>query len=299
MSQTIRIGTRGSKLALVQTGRVCSMLSERGIDAETIIIATEGDTTTGVPLHKIGGQGVFVRALDDAIKNGEIDAAVHSMKDIPAIRPNGVVGCAVLKRDSPADFLVYSGDRDSIRVVGTSSTRRSAQMQRAYPLREIKPLRGNVDTRIRKLREGQYDAIVLAEAGIERLGLDLAGERLPPGQFVPSPNQGAIAVVCRDDPSLIEMLSILDHSQTRFDVEIERAVMEEVGGGCFTPMGIFCKEGDLIAEVLSIDGTRLERIERHVATFDDARACGRLLRERAGELIREAYETLGIQDERR
>jgi len=292
---SLRIGTRGSALALAQTNKVVGMLADRGIEAEIITITTEGDTATNVPLHAIGGQGVFVRALDDAILRGEIDAAVHSMKDIPAARPAGLVCCAVLERDSPADFLAHECPLDAVRIIGSSSTRRCAQLLRDAPALEVKQLRGNVDTRLRKLREGQYDAIVLAEAGLQRLGLTLSGEPLPTDRFVPSPNQGTVAVVCRDDPAVVEAFAALDHAPTRLDVEIERAVMEEVGGGCFTPQGIYCRDGDLIAEVLALDGSRWERIERHVATVGEARECGQALRRQAGGLIREAYAALGIK----
>jgi len=271
------------------------MLADRDVEAEIVTITTEGDTATNVPLHAIGGQGVFVRALDDAILRREIDAAVHSMKDIPADRPAGLVCCAVLERDSPADFLVHEAPLDAVRVVGSSSTRRRAQLLRDDPTLVVKQLRGNVDTRIRKLREGQYDAIVLAEAGLQRLGLRLSGEPLPTDRFVPSPNQGTVAVVCRDDPAVTGAFAALDHAPSRLDVEIERAVMEEVGGGCFTPQGIYCRGGDLIAEVLALDGSRWERIERHVTTPDEARACGRALREKGGDLIREAYTALGVK----
>lgn len=292
---SLRIGTRGSALALAQTKKVAGLLADRGIETEIITITTEGDTATGVPLHAIGGQGVFVRALDEAIIRGEIDAAVHSMKDIPAARPAGTVCCAVLERDSPADFLAHEGPLDAVRIVGSSSTRRRAQLLREEPALEVKQLRGNVDTRIRKLREGQYDAIVLAEAGLQRLNLTLPGEPLPTDRFVPSPNQGAIAVVCRDDPAVAEVFAPLDHAPTRLDVEIERAVMEEVGGGCFTPQGIYCRNGNLTAEVLALDGSRWERIERHITTIDEARECGRELRRQAADLIREAYAALGIK----
>mgnify|MGYP005834078185 CR=1 FL=1 len=292
---SLRIGTRGSALALAQTNKVVGMLADRGIEAEVVTITTEGDVATTVPLHAIGGQGVFVRALDDAILRGEIDAAVHSMKDIPAARPAGTVCCAVLERDSPADFLAHEAPIETIRVIGSSSTRRRAQILRDDPTLEVKQLRGNVDTRIRKLREGQYDAIVLAEAGLERLGLRLPGEPLPTDRFVPSPNQGTIAVVCRDDPAVAGSLAALDHAPTRLDVEIERAVMEEVGGGCFTPQGIYCRDGNLIAEVLALDGSRWERIERRIATIDAARECGRELRRQAADLIREAYTALGMK----
>jgi hydroxymethylbilane synthase len=295
---TVRIGTRGSKLALAQTATVCKKLTALGIEVEQKIISTQGDEVTGVPLHEIGKQGVFVRALDDAILNNEIDCAVHSMKDIPAIRPSGLFTSAILLRDSPADYLAYSGSMSAIKIIGTSSTRRKAQLLRHDPGLTINDLRGNVDTRLKKLGEGQYNAIVLAEAGLARLGIRIPGDRLPPEKFVPSPNQGTIAVVSRADPSLMEVLSAIDHPLTRKDVAIERAVMEQVGAGCFTPMGIYCKGGHLIAEVLSLDGKRTERIEKNVETIDEARAEGDALRARAHDLIAEAYQTLGISYDR-
>lgn len=294
----VRIGTRGSALAMAQANRVCQLLKRRNISTELVIITTEGDAITGVPLHAIGGQGVFVRALDNAIQAGEIDAAVHSMKDIPAARPPGVLTSAILKRDSPADFLAYPRELSAVHVIGTSSTRRRAQLLRHDPALEIKDLRGNVDTRLRKLSAGEYDGIVLATAGIERLNLDVPGEPLPPEIFVPSPNQGTIAVTSREDPSLTEMISIIDHPATRSDVALERAVMEQVGGGCFTPLGIYCNGGHLIAEVLSLDGKRCVRIEDDVAGIDQAREKGRELRLTARELIREAYQKLGIREDR-
>ena len=294
----IKIGTRGSKLALAQTGMVCKKLSALGIEVEQVIINTQGDASTVVPLHEIGGQGVFVRALDDAILTGEIDCAVHSMKDIPVSRPSGLFTAAVLKRDSAADYLAYNGSLDAVNVIGTSSTRRRAQLLRHDPDISIKDLRGNVDTRIRKMTAGDFDAILLAEAGLTRLGIRIPGERFPPEKFVPAPNQGTIAVVSRADPSLMESLSNLDHSQTRTDVAIERAVMEQLGGGCFTPLGIYCQEGHLIAEVLSLDGARTERIETDVQSIEQAREQGRQLHARAKDLIEDAYQKLGITHER-
>ena len=291
---SIRIGTRGSKLALAQTETVIGKLDRLGIETEKVIISTEGDTTTQVPLHAIGGQGVFVRALDDAILDGRIDCAVHSMKDIPAFRPSGLFTAAVLKRDSAADFVAHTKPIGSVKVVGTSSTRRRAQLLRHDPEIVVKDLRGNVDTRLRKLNEGEYDAIILAEAGLTRLDLRVPGERSPPEKFVPSPNQGTVAVVSRADPSLMEVLSALDHPQTRTDVLIERAVMEQLGGGCFTPLGIYCRAGHLIAEVLSLDGQRTERIDTDVTTIEQARGQGRLLQAQAQDLIDDAYRQLGI-----
>jgi hydroxymethylbilane synthase len=290
----VKIGTRGSKLALVQTETVIRKLTALGIGSEQVIISTQGDTSTQVPLHEIGGQGVFVRALDDAILAGEIDCAVHSMKDIPAYRPSGLVTAAVLKRDSAADFLAHRGQISAVKIVGTSSTRRRAQLLRHDPDIITRDLRGNVDTRIRKMSAGEYDAIVLAEAGLTRLGIRIQGERFPPEKFVPSPNQGTIAVVSRADPSLMEVLSALDHPQTRTDVAVERAVMEQLGGGCFTPLGIYCRAGHLIAEVLSLDGKRTERIETDIKTIEEARGQGRQLRAKAQDLIDEAYKKLGV-----
>ncbi|MDD1696577.1 MAG: hydroxymethylbilane synthase [Methanoregula sp.] len=292
---SIKVGTRGSKLALAQTRTVCEKLLRLGIEAEQVIINTQGDTTTGVPLHEIGGQGVFVRALDDAILAGEIDCAVHSMKDIPAFRPSGLFTAAVLKRDSPADFLACTRGIETIRVIGTSSTRRRAQLLRNNPDITIKDLRGNVDTRIRKMTIGEYDAIMLAEAGLTRLGISIKGKRFSPEKFVPAPNQGTIAVVSRADPSLMEELSTLDHPQTRTDVAIERGAMEQLGGGCFTPLGIYCNTGYLIAEVLSLDGTRTERIEKEIKNIEQAREQGRLLHKQAKDLIDDAYRKLGMK----
>jgi len=294
---SITIGTRGSKLALVQTATVCKKLTALGIETKTVIINTQGDSSTAVPLHAIGGQGVFVRALDDAILAGDIDCAVHSMKDIPAFRPSGLFTSAILKRDSAADYLAHNGSINTVRCIGTSSTRRKAQLLRHDPEIAIKELRGNVDTRIRKLSVGEYDGIMLAEAGLTRLDLRLPGERLPIDKFVPSPNQGTIAVVSRADPSLMEVLSALDHPQTRTDVMYERAVMEKLGGGCFTPLGIHCRAGHLIAEVLSLDGRETERIEADLSTIEEARETGRQLHGRAKGLIDEAYRQLGISHE--
>ena len=291
---SLKVGTRGSRLALAQADTVCRKLTARGIGVEQVIITTQGDTNNGVPLHQIGGQGVFVRALDDAILAGEIDCAVHSMKDIPAIRPSGLYTAAVLKRDPPADYIAYTTALPAVKVVGTSSTRRRAQLLRHDPEITIKDLRGNVDTRIRKLNAGEYDAIILAEAGLIRLGIRIPGERLPPDKFVPSPNQGTIAVVSRADPSLMETLSALDHPQTRTDVAIERAVMEQLGGGCYTPLGIYCRAGHLIAEVISLDGKRTERIETDVQSIEKAREQGRILKGNAQDLINEAYAKLRI-----
>jgi len=293
----IRIGTRGSKLALAQTELVCRILTEQGIEAETVIIKTQGDMVTDVPLHEIGGQGVFVRALDEAILRGDIDAAVHSMKDIPAIRPIGLAISAVLPRDSPADFLIFEGGISGIQIIGTSSMRRRSQLLRHDPTITIKPLRGNLDTRIRRLVSGDFDAIIVAEAGIRRLGYQVSGIRLPSHRFVPTANQGTIAVVCREDPMLIKSFQGLDHPQTRRDVSLERVVMEEIGGGCYTPLGILCQKGHLVAEALSLDGSQWKRTEDDIVDEQGAREFGRRFRSLAADLIAEAHVRVGVPNE--
>jgi hydroxymethylbilane synthase len=290
------IGTRGSKLALLQAERVCRILAAHEVEVETAIIRTRGDEETGAPLHEIGGQGLFVKALDDAILRGEIDCAVHSMKDIPVKRPEGLVTAAILERDSPADFLALSTAMEQVSIVGTSSMRRRAQILRHDGSVEVRLLRGNVDTRIRRLLAGDFHAIILAEAGLQRLDYRLRGFRMPPERFVPTANQGAIAVVCRNEPWPVIPLSSLDHAMTRKDVMAERAVIEELGAGCFTPVGVYCREGHLVAEVLSPDGRRTERVEEEVADAGAARVCGRRLAEKAKDLLEEARDLPGGTD---
>ena len=293
----IRIGTRGSKLALAQTEKVLYLLEANGIEAEQVIIKTKGDAVTDRGLHQIGGFGVFVRELDNAILAGEIDAAVHSMKDIPAERPAGLVTAAVLKRDPPFDYMVVEKPMEDVFIIGTSSLRRKAQLLRYYhnhPEIEIKSLRGNIDTRLGKLDTGEFDAIVLAEAGLVRMDYKVNGFRLPADAFVPSPNQGTVAIVSRDTPELRKIFAPLNDEQSAFDTAIERAVMEEIGGGCFTPQGIYCQGGRLLAEVLSLDGKRAERVTADNLTPETARGIGRYLREKAGYLIKEAQ---AVQEE--
>ena len=292
----LRIGTRGSALAMRQTEIVRDLLLQEQPDCRISehIIKTKGDVVQQCDLHQIGGQGVFVRELDDAIVQGEIDCAVHSMKDIPSIRPPELTTVAVLLRDPPYDFLAHSCGEDEIQIIGTSSTRRRAQTLRHY--REhaqnrkiiVSPLRGNVDSRLSKLKNREYDAVMLAEAGLVRLGYQIPGHRLPATSFVPSPNQGTIAVVCRNDSPFIPLLSKLHDQQSDRDTAIERAVMEEIGGGCFTPQGIYCEQGNLTAEVLSLDGTQYERIIERVSSIDQAREIGKDLKRRATPLIEAA-----------
>ncbi|HJJ36243.1 MAG TPA: hydroxymethylbilane synthase [Methanocorpusculum sp.] len=284
----IRIGTRGSKLARIQTTMVCDALKKQGFETEQVVISTKGDRKTDVPLNEAGGNGLFVREIDIAILEGRIDAAVHSMKDIPLERPAGITTAAVLKRAPPFDFLVVNKPMMDVMRFGTSSPRRRAQLLRyyhKYPEMHIAPIRGNIDTRLEKLESGEYDALVLAEAGLMRLGLHVNGFRLPADAFVPSPNQGAIAVVSRDTPELKAAFATINDPETAYATAVERIVMEELGADCFTPVGIYSQGGRILAEVLSPDGTKSQRVESEVPSLEAAHAIGHELRKRSADLL--------------
>jgi len=269
----LRIGTRGSKLALAQANLVKDLLSKNGVLTEIIIIKTSGDTFTDRPLHEVQGFGVFVREIDDSMLAGEIDIAVHSMKDVPTERPSELTIAAVMKRDSPYDFLL-TRENTKLKelprgaIIGTTSLRRRSQLSRFRDDLVIKELRGNIDTRLRKLKEGQYDAIFLAEAGLERLKWDLPGERLGPDDFVPSANQGTVVIVTRKDSEAQIAVQVLNDAQTRLETRIERIIIGILGGGCLVPIGAFAKtEGDRIhirTEVLSVDGKRCVKIDEFI-----------------------------------
>jgi hydroxymethylbilane synthase len=260
------IGTRGSQLALAQAKTVARLLKAQGVETSLKIIKTSGDRFTDRPLHAVSsGVGAFVRELDEVMLEGEIDIAVHSMKDMPTIRPPTLPTVAVLKRDTPFDLLLtYDGtpldELPEQSIIGTSSLRRAAQIKRYRPDLVTQDLRGNIDTRLRKLKEGKYDGILLAKAGLERMGWELEGEILSPDFFCPSPNQGTIAVVTRADTEAEAAVSRLDHTDSRIATEIERILISELGGGCTTPIGSYAeimpdrKELHVRAEVLSLDG---------------------------------------------
>lgn len=291
----IRLGTRGSKLALAQTKRVADLLLKQGVESETVVITTRGDAVHDKSLQEEGGFGLFVRELDTAVLEGKIDAAVHSMKDIPLERPAGLVTAAVLRRDSPFDYFVAEKPLTEVYRIGTSSLRRRAQLLRYYhkfPEMHVAPVRGNIDTRLAKLASGEFDAIVLAEVGLLRLGIPATGVRLPADAFVPAPNQGTIAVVSRDTEELRSVFAPMNDAESAFCTAVERAVMEELGVGCFTPFGAYCQGGRLLAEVLSLDGRRAERVESDVPSLEAAHAIGRAFYERAKYLIDEAREKI-------
>ncbi|WP_410508639.1 hydroxymethylbilane synthase [Methanosarcina hadiensis] len=296
------IGTRGSQLALAQAENVARLLKEQGVETSIKIIKTSGDRFTDRPLHAVsGGVGAFVRELDDVMLAGEIDIAVHSMKDMPTIRPQALPTVAVLKRDTPFDFLLtYDGtpldELPEQSIIGTSSLRRTAQIKRYRPDLITQDLRGNIDTRLRKLREGQYDGILLAKAGLERMGWELEGEILSPDFFCPSPNQGTVAVVTRAGTEAEDAVSRLDHTESRIVTEIERILIAELGGGCTTPVGSYAEltpdkqEIHVRAEVLSLDGREAVSINEFIPMrggLEQARALGHRLVEMGGRRLAE------------
>ncbi len=300
---TLRIGTRGSKLALAQANLVAGILSKNGVKTNIKIIKTCGDTFTDRPLHEVQGFGVFVREIDDAMLAGEIDIAVHSMKDVPTERPPELCISAVMKRDSPYDFLltregIALKDMSHGATIGTTSLRRRAQLLRFRSDFIVKELRGNIDTRLRKLKEGQYDGIFMAEAGLERMKWDIPGERLSPDDFVPSANQGTVVIVTKKDTDAHTATKALDDEKTRLETRIERIIIGILGGGCLVPIGSFAvTEGDRIhvrTEVLSVDGKRCVKIDEFINPLDyerEAERIGNELKEKGGgKLVSEAVK---------
>jgi hydroxymethylbilane synthase len=301
--KTLRIGTRGSKLALAQANLVKDLLSKKGIPTEIKIIRTSGDTFTDRPLHEVQGFGVFVREIDDSMLAGQIDIAVHSMKDVPTERPSELTIAAVMKRDSPYDFLLTREnmklkDLPKGAIIGTTSLRRRSQLSRFRDDMVIKELRGNIDTRLRKLKEGQYDAIFLAEAGLERLKWNLPGERLSPDDFVPSANQGTVVIVTKKDSEAQKAVQVLNDEQTRLETRIERIIIGIPGGGCLVPIGAFAHmEGNKVhirTEVLSIDGKRCVKIDEFINPSEyekEATRIGNELNNKGGgKLVEEAVK---------
>ena len=299
------MGSRGSPLALRQTEIVVDQLKELGVDVDLCIVKTSGDVFLDKPLYQLSGWGVFVAEIDDRMLSGEIDLAVHSMKDIPTKRPRELDIAAILRRDSPYDILVTKDglkldDLQKGAVVGTSSMRRSAQLKRARPDLQIQSLRGNLQTRLRKLDQGDYDAIVLAEAGVQRMGIELLYSVLDPEKFVPSANQGTIVAVAKKGSTAERLVKSMDDVPTRAETMIERRILETVGGGCVVPVAIHAQasndEAQVLAEVLSLDGRRFVRIDEVIPAGDLVRASelGRRLLEMGGRtLVDEAVKAVG------
>lgn len=245
-ARTLVVGTRGSRLALRQTELVLAALRSwhAGIEVEVREVRTEGDRRPDEPLSRIGGQGVFVKELEAALLRREIDLAVHSLKDVPAALTPGLTLAAYPQRADPRDVLV-TRDRGTLKQlvsgarVGTGSDRRAVQLRAIRPDVEYADIRGNVDTRVRKVNEGEYDAVVLAAAGLARLDLlERAAEVFSPEAVLPAVGQGALAVEVRaDDAELVELIAAIDDGDTRLACEAERAFLARLGGGCMLPFG--------------------------------------------------------------
>lgn len=241
----LRIGSRGSALALWQARRVAGRLAALGVETEIEVIRTTGDRITAVPLAKVGSKGLFTKEIEEALLDGRIDLAVHSLKDLPTELPPGLALAAVPERESPLDAVVGSrlAELPAGARAGTSSLRRAAQLRRLRPDLRIEDIRGNLDTRLRKLDEGHYDAILLASAGLRRLGWESRiAEILEPERMCPAVGQGALAIETRAAPdAAFGICARLDDARLRAAVEAERALLAALGGGCQVPLGAYAE----------------------------------------------------------
>lgn len=305
----LRIGTRGSELALFQANAVAELLARRtGASCDIVVIKTSGDRLADASLAQIGGKRLFVKEIEDALAAGDVDLAVHSSKDMPAVLPGGLQIGAVLAREDPHDAVVLpspAGQPLSIHEVvnelghapriGTSSVRRVAQLIRLFPGATFLPVRGNLGTRLRKLDAGEYDALVLAAAGLRRLGrADRITATIPADACVPAPGQGIIAVEIRDtDERAGLLLAVIDDAEAAAALRSERAVVTRLGGGCQMPIGALADIADVGLSVrgvvISPDGQRLVRASAS-GSRDDAEALGRsvadqLLQGGAGDIL--------------
>ena len=271
---TVRIGTRGSALALWQARTVASLLAARGVATEIVTYKTSGDRLQEAPLTEVGTKGLFVKELEDALLHGAVDLAVHSAKDMSVALPEGLAIAAVLRREDPRDAVVLPGappaaDRAAVRAalgdapaIGTSSIRRTAQLRALWPAARFAPVRGNVDTRLRKLDGGEFDAMVLAAAGLKRLDyahrITLA---LEVADCVPAPCQGIVAIETRIPPP--PAIAALNDAAADVSFRAERAVITALGGGCQLPLGAIAAQAGAIltleAIIVSPDGTRRVR----------------------------------------
>jgi hydroxymethylbilane synthase len=298
----LRIGSRGSQLALWQANHVADLLREQGHAIEIEVIKTTGDKITDVSLAKVGTKGMFTKEIEEALADKRVDLAVHSLKDVPTELAPEFVLAAIMKREDPRDAFIsvkYSS-LDELPLgakVGTSSLRRQCQLKALRPDLEIFPLRGNVDTRLRKLESGEYDAIILAAAGVHRLGLDKhVRSRIAADVMCPAVGQGALAIETRrDDEQTRSLLEFLNHADTRLAIECERALLGSLGGGCQVPIGAYAEKHDgklhLRAMVGHPDGSI---VLREQADGADADKLGRqvaqtLLQRGADKILTEVY----------
>lgn len=304
--QRIRIGTRGSKLALRQTAWVRERIAAQHPDLriEVVSIKTTGDRITDVPLATVGGKGLFVKEIEEAILGGEIDLAVHSMKDVPTELPAGLHLGAITEREDPRDVLVSKDGRRLQEFppgarMGTSSLRRGAQLLGVNPQWKVVPLRGNLDTRIRKLKTEGLDAVILAAAGVRRMGLeDRVTEYLPTSVMLPAVGQGALGIECRQGGVVNELIAFLNHPDSAMAVAGERAFLCRLEGGCQVPIAAYgeIRAGEIHLQgmVAHLDGSRFFRAE---AQGDDPKAVGErladeLLAQGADKVLREIYSYL-------
>jgi len=277
------IASRGSQLALWQARWVQEQLAQKGHESRIEIIKTTGDKITDVPLAQVGGKGLFTKEIEEALLDGRADLAVHSLKDLPTELPAGLVLAAVPVREDPRDAIVGRklADLPQGATVGTSSLRRAAQLRKRRPDLQIESIRGNLDTRLCKLDEGRYSAIVLAAAGLRRLGwADRIAELLPPDVMCSAVGQGALAIETRESGAGRDAVAALDHAETHAAVTAERGVLAALGGGCQVPIGAFARVEagrlQIQAVVIAPDGSEL--VTGHSEGLSsDAAAIGRAL----------------------
>jgi hydroxymethylbilane synthase len=316
--EQLRLGTRGSQLALYQAHATKRLLEEQaGVTCEIVVIKTTGDRLSEAKLSAIGGKRLFVKEIEDALLDNTIDLAVHSSKDMPAVLPEGLDIGAVLAREDARDAVVLPAvprePLTSLEAVvaelgqaprlGTSSVRRTAQLSRLFPSARFQPIRGNLDTRLRKVDSGEFDAIVLAAAGLRRLGHeDRISAALPVSACVPAPGQGIIAIEMRsNDTSLRELLTRIDDPHAAAALTAERAVVRRLGGGCQMPIGAYASPTDgalvITGVVISLDGARAVRAEA-TGPADAADTLGaalaeRLLEQGAGDILADVERAQG------
>ena len=302
----LRIGSRGSQLALWQANHISTLLRERGHEVEIEIIHTTGDKITDVALAKVGTKGMFTKEIEEALAAGRVDLAVHSLKDLPTELPHGFEIAAITEREDPRDAFCsqhYSSAEDLPQGarVGTSSLRRQAQLKAIRPDLDIHPLRGNVDTRLRKLQFSEYDAIILASAGLKRLGkTELIKQIIPAEIMCPAAGQGALGIEIREgDEKTRELLAFLNDPSARAATTCERALLNRLGGGCQVPIGAFAEQrnGKLHLEsiVADPDGSKVLRDSRDGDNPERlGNEAGAALLQRGGDQILEAVYGHGL-----
>lgn len=323
MKKKIKLGTRGSQLALWQAEWVKSEIEKRnpGMEVELVKIKTTGDKILDVPLAKVGGKGLFVKEIEEALLDKRIDLAVHSMKDVPTDFPKGLHLAAITEREDPRDAFISqiqnskpapASFKQGFKIqnfknlpngasIGTSSLRRSSQLLNVRPDLKIVQLRGNLNTRLKKLDEGQYDAIILAAAGVKRLGWsDRITEYLSPEVSLPAIGQGALGIETRiDDKEINDLVVFFDHKPTSISVRAERALLKRLEGGCQVPIAAYgeVKAGNLnlVGLVASTDGKKIIK-DSVSGQIDKAEALGielaeKLLKMGAWDILKEVYKT--------